>query len=510
MRLIHLRIPDYRVLKDVDINFERTSPGKVRLDPRQGYALDFFAGVNGTGKSTVLRLIGKIFTTLGSEDYSFPIPIELSYSVDKKNEGGKTITVTNFQQNSEGAIQIFPQNALKYRVNDDELQTGKVPANLQPTHVVIYTTGSESEWKDELGLLPFSIIMKAEIIHENQDEDQLFLSELPGHLIVPIHEEVVFAPSHPILFIYQNRLPLVTLCGLVASLKTQVDGHELLRDVLSSIGIDGLAAFSLKIRSDVYSTHSSQIDTINKLIGCADQVIQTGSDHLFIFHIDQQLRRDREKPSIFTLYNGVPIELFIKLNQLYESLPYYEPPIQEVNLFMRRKSLLHLYDWLSDGERSFLGRMALFTLFREDNLLILMDEPEVHFNDVWKREIVNMLDQILSNHSSHVVIATHSSITLSDVRPEDILVFRRQDEWVKGEDAVKEAQTETFGADPSDIMVHVFNTSMASGEMSSRYIRRKIGESNTVEELETLQKIVAPGYWRYRIQMEVQRLTKAQ
>ena len=38
--------------------------------------------------------------------------------------------------------------------------------------------------------------------------------------------------------------------------------------------------------------------------------------------------------------------------------------------------------------------MALFVLFRADNLLIILDEPEVHFNDVWKREIVHMLDQI--------------------------------------------------------------------------------------------------------------------
>ncbi len=36
---------------------------------------------------------------------------------------------------------------------------------------------------------------------------------------------------------------------------------------------------------------------------------------------------------------------------------------------------------LSDGERSFLGRMCLFCMLRGQEALVLLDEPEVHFND---------------------------------------------------------------------------------------------------------------------------------
>jgi hypothetical protein len=220
-----------------------------------------------------------------------------------------------------------------------------------------------------------------------------------------------------------------------------------------------------------------------------------------------------------SLYDS-PIALFQHLNGLYEHRPFYDPPLQEVNIFLRRRvsqtvsedgeetgdSMLHLFDWLSDGEQSFLGRMALFTLFRTDNLLILLDEPEVHFNDVWKREIVNMLDKIMQGQASHAVITTHSSIALSDVRPQDILILRRQDQLTEGRDAVRPPEIETLGADPSDILVHVFGTRAASGERSIRFIREEIGRRNTAEELRELEKIVAPGYWRYRIQLEAQRL----
>ena len=46
----------------------------------------------------------------------------------------------------------------------------------------------------------------------------------------------------------------------------------------------------------------------------------------------------------------------------------------------------------------------------------------------------------------------------------------------------------------------------ASGEHSATYIRREIGRRTTPEELMELEERVAPGYWRYRIRLEAQRL----
>lgn len=223
------------------------------------------------------------------------------------------------------------------------------------------------------------------------------------------------------------------------------------------------------------------------------------------------------------LYNS-PITLFRNLYRLYEHRPFYDPPLQEINLFFKRvigkgddtavdesevpktETILQLFDWLSDGERSFLARMALFALFRADDLLILLDEPEVHFNDVWKREIVHTLDQIMQGHASHALITTHSSITLTDVPSQDVIVLQRVDGATTGADVVSDRKFQTFGADPSDIMVHVFGTQSASGEHSRRFIRREIGNRNTVNELDELAAIVAPGYWRYRIQLEKTRV----
>ena len=164
--------------------------------------------------------------------------------------------------------------------------------------------------------------------------------------------------------------------------------------------------------------------------------------------------------------------------------------------------MLLLYDWLSDGERSFLARHGAVCPLPRDNLLILLDEPEVHFNDVWKREIVQKLDEIMSGCASHAIITTHSSIALSDVPPDDVLVLRRDGRFTSGEEHAPGINT--FGADPSDIMVHVFGMLSPNGERSRNFIRAEIGKRNTVKGLDELSNFVAPGYWRYRIQLEAQ------
>ena len=163
--------------------------------------------------------------------------------------------------------------------------------------------------------------------------------------------------------------------------------------------------------------------------------------------------------------------------------------LPKVTLFLERASKesvdgepatppLHTWDWLSDGERSFLGRMCLFLLFGEVESLILLDEPEVHFNDYWKRHIVSTMHEVFkwknAPYVSHVLVATHSSISLSDVHPEDILILERQNLFTS---ETSMPRIQTFGADPSEIMVHVFGAPHATGQYSVNEIEEWLSQS---------------------------------
>jgi hypothetical protein len=89
----------------------------------------------------------------------------------------------------------------------------------------------------------------------------------------------------------------------------------------------------------------------------------------------------------------MPFRFTPTLARLAIAVEHEQPVLQEVNVFLERpvpprragakreRPLVHLLTWLSDGEQSFLGRMCLFSLLGATEALILLDEPEVHFND---------------------------------------------------------------------------------------------------------------------------------
>jgi hypothetical protein len=212
--------------------------------------------------------------------------------------------------------------------------------------------------------------------------------------------------------------------------------------------------------------------------------------------------------------------LFQLLDSLQENGPTGEPTLQPPSIFLQRKDSkvtddegntgdkipsVFLLDWLSDGERAFLGRMALLTMLDLDNSLIILDEPEVHFNDYWKREVVSLVDGMMHDHTSHVLITTHSSILLSDVTEGQITVF------VKNPSGITEQRRpgiKTFGADPSEIMMVTFDTELSSGTRSEEELVNAI-QNGDREKVAGFLEMIGPGMWRFRLKQRLEEIDAA-
>lgn len=122
------------------------------------------------------------------------------------------------------------------------------------------------------------------------------------------------------------------------------------------------------------------------------------------------------------------------------------------------------YDQLSDGEQLLLGRMGLLSLLRgQDGSLLLLDEPETHFNDVWKREIVEMLDLcLLTTTEANVIVATHTSIALTDAFAAEVTVLDRRE----GSTTPRSVTGGLFGTDPGEVTMNLFRAESNIGSRS--------------------------------------------
>ena len=155
------------------------------------------------------------------------------------------------------------------------------------------------------------------------------------------------------------------------------------------------------------------------------------------------------------------------------------------------------YEELSDGEQMVLGRMALFHLLQgQQDALLLLDEPETHFNDKWKREIVDIIDDAIGHTSNDVLISTHSAIVLSDVFNNEIVMVQKT---ARGS-TVRSVDEPTFGTDPSALMMTVFGAEDSIGKRAQEFIEGKLRQtSGTQAEIVDLEGLIArmgSGFYR--------------
>ncbi|MBR8457584.1 AAA family ATPase [Burkholderia dolosa] len=200
--------------------------------------------------------------------------------------------------------------------------------------------------------------------------------------------------------------------------------------------------------------------------------------------------------------------------------------LEDIELFIRRNDkpdesltgpsdpgVLRLSEF-SDGERLVLARCALFHLLAgQDDALLLLDEPETHFNDAWKREIVQVVDTAMGTDASQVLIATHSAIVLSDVFDEEVVLIRK----ASGQSTAEGVPDHTFATDPSALMMTVFGAEDSIGARAQQRIEAFLRAAaqktdptpDDVRQLQALIRRLGTGFYRTELQTLLNRWQQA-
>ena len=164
------------------------------------------------------------------------------------------------------------------------------------------------------------------------------------------------------------------------------------------------------------------------------------------------------------------------------------------------------YDQLSDGEQMLLGRMGLIFLLRgQDGSLLLLDEPETHFNDVWKREIVEMLDMgLLNSTNANVVIATHTSIALTDAFAAEVTVLDK----TQGGITARGVSGGLFGTDPGEVSMNLFRAESSIGRRSVDLLDQllKTDWKNRENDLEAILDVLGSSFHRAELRAILKQL----
>jgi len=362
MRLRRLRVEDYRVLRKLEIKFSPDIDDSPDYSPT--YYLDFLVGVNGTGKSTVLRLLLDIMRCLernNSPDYGFILEYDLGHDDPQKKIKKKAVKITNIAQTPD-AIEVNDNFILDEPEAwvDNASEPVRVDKDILPKIVVAFTTGSETAWKElekedrnksegSFAPLPQDLSARKEILRERAAQ------ELPGwstsssdSIEEDLEEENEQKQKQKsrFPFIETKQLVLVTLCGLLADLATSPD-YPRLTEVLNGengASIKGLSGFSLKFRLNQVTASPSDREFVEQLAQIATRepstgrALQLGTDYLIVFDLTVSGQATAE--AILKAFIN-SLEFFKRLSRLYEAGASGQSVLREVNIFIERTSSNH-------------------------------------------------------------------------------------------------------------------------------------------------------------------------
>lgn len=162
------------------------------------------------------------------------------------------------------------------------------------------------------------------------------------------------------------------------------------------------------------------------------------------------------------------------------------------------KSKEMLLRQLSDGEHQFIHTMAICLLLKEDDSLLLLDEPETHFNPSWRSRFVSILDATLKaacandystmgvvNIYKDILITSHSPFIISDCLSDNVIILDKNEDDVVFAKRASERGIKTYGTSIGLLMSEIFKNDASIGKLSDDGIQKIISEGGTKEEIKS-------------------------
>lgn len=145
----------------------------------------------------------------------------------------------------------------------------------------------------------------------------------------------------------------------------------------------------------------------------------------------------------------------------------------------------------SDGEHQFIHTMGICLMLQDQRSLLLLDEPETHFNPEWRSKFIQMLSRSLqachnNNLLQDVIITSHSPFIVSDCKSDNVILFRPDP---KGRPTAQKASTlniTTYGMSVNLLTTRIFEEKHTIGDYAMSKIAHYQYRLRNGEKRETI------------------------
>lgn len=380
MRLKYVFIKEYKNLKDFEITFNGSS------------FIDVFVGKNGSGKSNFFEALIKIFHHL-QDDEDTKFDYELVYEIDEKD------------------IKIEWKWKEKKRIIDGKEQKS-LGATPFPDNVIVYYSGHNKQVSNLIEQYEASFSKK--IKGANLEDSRFFIgigSEYKNILLTLL----LIQNGHNKA---SNHLKTkMKIKAITPSFNLILKRPLFANSRLKALGFDNIDNFEI-------STHYWGADGITfDLLKQLEKCIKGSFTHGDIY--------DREKDE----YNlPIDIELFQKEFQtlgindkfrMFDNLKTLDM-LKGISMELELENGTSLgIEEFSDGQFQSIYIYAVTEIFKEQNCLTLLDEPDAFLHPEWQFKFLEQVFDIAESQNSknHILMSSHSASTITKTNENIISLF---------------------------------------------------------------------------------------
>lgn len=560
MKLLRLKIENEDGFRSLQKGFEINFHTLEDTEAMEQFRPFCFAGLNGSGKSNVLEALANIFYHLEvcvarylpesikdpnnfKRNECTPDAFTLEYLIGQHN--GKPYAPYYFNRvviskkvGEEAGIRVYDNTFEKEEIvipnpktaKDDKEKglinsSGKILEHQDkmylPDHIAGYSSG-----ENEILSLPF---IKSRLIHL----DEYKQATENKH---PSFDE----PENSLIYIDNNMSQAVLLCCLL------FENDETLAPLrnIDNTGILGLRSFRMNIHLHDFEyidekTKKPYKIPILKLL--EQNQLANLKKCSTSWHLDQKTQTlwldffvNEATKAAFKEHFRSGLECFHFFRLLYELNNHFVDELTKEDVYRSkgvytdgklpignpRQDVFHFLDFyitkkikgtgvekdlllrsFSDGEHQFIHTMGICLLLKDRRSLLLLDEPETHFNPSWRAKFIKILNDSITagnpkdlpnvNFNVHllkdVLLTSHSPFIISDCLPDNVVLFEKDD---KGDTTAKKVSEldnafNTYGTSVELILDRLFNYDQSIGDLSYSELEEiDFSSINTKEEIE--------------------------
>jgi predicted ATPase/uncharacterized protein YqgQ len=374
-------------------------------------------GLNATGKSNFMEAIVIIFRDLD---------LERNPLVQKKAESFE-YTIKYNCRNRDIEVEYTSKGGYKFIVDGEKLRSKSHFFNNKneylPSHVFVYYSGLSERLKalySDHKLLQFKKMMTHGLKYEDfNDMPRIFLVE-------PIHASLALIA----FYLFPER---------------EAETIEFLKNELNIINF-GSALFMLK------QPNWSKARKGEDRFWNTDGLVRRFIDDLWNFSTAPMFYKETVKGSLNKRETLNRLFLFIKDKETFDSLVDMKMYKSKIPLFNALCSLHYselvedqdvrikvvkenikgelAMGELSEGEKQLITVLGLLKFTKDDEALILLDEPDTHLNPMWKWKYLEFLDSVVHNSKrTQIVFCSHDPLVIGGMEKEQVRVFKRDEKY---------------------------------------------------------------------------------